>query len=46
MATMEMMGTTWGQHRVETMETTGMGTTWRPYGGSGDHMGMMGTTWG
>ena len=52
---MEMMGTTWGprgqwgQHGVETMETTAMGTTWGPSGGYGDDvgmMGMMGMMWG
>ena len=48
-----MTGMTWGQHGVETMETTqettettAMGTTWRPSGGYGDHMGMTGTTQG
>ena len=53
---MEMMGTMWGprtpwgQHGVETtetteetMETTAMGTTWGPSGGYGDNTEMM---WG
>ena len=33
----------WGQHGVETMKTTAMGTTWGPSGGYGDDTGM---TWG
>ena len=36
----------WGQHEVETTETTAMGTTWRPFGGYGDDVGMMGMMWG
>ena len=46
---MGMTGTMWGpwgQHGVETMETTAMGTTWGPSGGYGDDMGMTGMTWG
>ena len=42
-------GMTWGplgQHGVETMETTAMGTIWRPSWGYGDNVGMMGTTQG
>ena len=37
------MGTTglWGQHGVETTETTAMGTKWGPSGGYGDDVGMM-----
>ena len=37
----------WGQHRVETTETTetrAMGTTWGPSGGYGNDVGMTGTT--
>ena len=44
-----MTGTMWGprgQHGVETMETTAMGTTWGPSGGYGDDVGTMGTMWG
>ena len=37
-------GTTWGQHGVETTETTAMGTTWGPSGGYGDDVGMTGMT--
>ena len=36
---MGMMWGRWGQHRVETMETTAMGTTWGPSGGYGDNIG-------
>ena len=32
----------WGQHGVETMETTAMGTTWEPSGDYGDDVGMTG----
>ena len=35
----------WGQHGVETMETTAMGTTWAPSEGYGDNVGMTGTMW-
>ena len=41
-----MMWGRWGQHRVETTETTAMGTTWGPSGGYGDDVGTMGMTWG
>ena len=40
----------WGQHGVETTETTeettAMGTTWGPSGGYGDDVGTMGMTRG
>ena len=36
----------WGQHGVETMETTAMETTWGPSGGYGDNVGTTGMTRG
>ena len=44
--TMGMMWGPWGQHWVETTETTAMGTKWGPSVGYGDDVGMTGTTWG
>ena len=35
-----------GQHRVETTETTALGTTWGPSGGYGDDGDNTGTMWG
>ena len=35
-----------GVETTETMETTAMGTTWRPSGGYGDDVGMTGMTQG
>ena len=45
MAMTGTMGTT-GTTLVETMETTAIGTTWRPSGGFGDDVGTMGMMWG
>ena len=41
-----MMWRPWGQHWVETTETTAMETTWGPSGGYGDDVEMTGMTWG
>ena len=45
MGMMGTMGTT-GTTLVETMETTAIGTTWRPSGGFGDDVGTTGMMWG
>ena len=46
---MGTMGTTWGQHGVEAMETTAIGvvgTTWGPCGDYEDDVGTMWGRWG